>query len=151
MFNFFQSRQTRECGTVATEEDKLGMEKAFAAVNFNGTGTQNASYDFGIYFNVIASNMTEEGGWVPYVYALPFNKLLTYFYRQSQIDGQIALLNSRFTVTGTRIRFHLLNVTRIINRDWHENADLLPDNTEKCVGYLLYFRFGLKITCYPVR
>ncbi len=140
MFNVFQSRQTRECGTAVTEEDKLEMEKAVAAVNLNVKRQTGNSYDFGIYFNVVASNRTEEGGWVPYVHALPFYYFLTYFYRQKQIDDQITLLNSRFTTTKTRIRFHLLNVTRIINQNWHENVESL-DSGEKCVGSLLYFLF----------
>ena len=77
VFNGFQSRQTRECGTVVTEKDKLEMEKAVAAANLNvKRQTGNESYDFGIYFNVIASNMTEEGGWVPYVHPLPFINFL---------------------------------------------------------------------------
>jgi hypothetical protein len=38
--------------------------------------------------------------------------------RQKQIDDQITLMNSRYE--GTGIRFHLLGVTRIINKYWHE-------------------------------
>jgi len=146
VFNVFQSRQTRECGTVVTEEDKLEMEKAVAAVNLNAKRQTGTSYDFGIYFNVVASNRTEEGGWIPYVHALPFYYFPTYFYRQKQIDDQITLLNSKFTATETRIRFHLLNVTRIINQNWHENVELLPDDSEKCVDHLFYiFVSGSKL------
>jgi len=93
-----------ECGTVVTEEEKLEMEKTVSGVNLNPR--QATTYDFGIYFNVIAANMTAEGGWVP----------------QKQIDDQITLLNARYAANSTGIRFHLVNVTRVVNRYWHETV-----------------------------
>jgi len=44
------------------------MTRTLAAVNLNykrQTGSIK-NYTFGVYFNVVAANMTVEGGWIPY-------------------------------------------------------------------------------------
>jgi hypothetical protein len=101
----FAQTGPQECSTTISDEDKTEMETTVAAVNL--ARRQTSTYEFGIYFTVVAANTTEAGGWVP----------------QKQIDDQITLLNARFASTGTRIRFRLLNVTRIVNRNWHDNVD----------------------------
>ena len=51
-----------------TEGHQKEMRRTLAAVNLGSRQTGNTTdYDFGIYFNVVASNMTIQGGWVPYV------------------------------------------------------------------------------------
>ncbi|KAF9525892.1 pregnancy-associated plasma protein-A-domain-containing protein [Crepidotus variabilis] len=62
-------------------------------------------YNFGVYFNIVASNLTEAGGYVP----------------QKQIDDQMTLLNTKYV--GTGISFKLLSVTRVVSRYWHETID----------------------------
>ncbi|KAJ3514346.1 hypothetical protein NLJ89_g2427 [Agrocybe chaxingu] len=92
------------CGTVVTDEDISNSEAALARLRIPRQTTIQ-DYNFGVYFNIVASNMTTEGGWVP----------------QSQIDDQMTLLNERYV--GTGVSFTLLNVTRVISRYWHETID----------------------------
>ena len=104
------------------------MTRTLAAVNLHykrQTGSIK-NYTFGVYFNVVAANMTVEGGWIP---CAPFlNRarkkvltLLSRFYSQKQVDDQVTLLNRQYIRTG--VGFHLLGVTRIISRYWHETVE----------------------------
>lgn len=82
-------RQIRnECGTVITDEDYAEMKRSLSAVNLNAkrqTGNSTAAnYDFGIYFNVVASNMTIAGGWVPYVCATPYLSTKKNTFKQTE-------------------------------------------------------------------
>ena len=106
-----------------TPDEIAAMEKDVAAVNFKRQTGSIRNYTFGIYFNVVAANMTTDGGWIPYVHSLHFFRvfLLNGFYRQKQIDDQMDLLNRRYV--GTGISFTLLSVTRILSRLWHEIID----------------------------
>jgi hypothetical protein len=49
-----------------TAAEIAAMERDMAAVNFKRQTGGN--YTFGVYFNVIAANMTTDGGWIPYVH-----------------------------------------------------------------------------------
>ena len=49
-----------------TDDDIAAMERDVAAVNLKRQTGGN--YTFGVYFNVIATNMTIDGGWIPYVH-----------------------------------------------------------------------------------
>ena len=62
-----RNRGREECGTVVTDDDIATMEKDVAAVNFKRQTGGIRNYTFGIYLNVVAANMTTDGGWVPYV------------------------------------------------------------------------------------
>lgn len=65
---FLKVFSREECGTIVTEDHQKEMRSTLAAVNLDSRQTANTTdYDFGIYFNVVASNMTIQGGWVPYV------------------------------------------------------------------------------------
>ena len=66
MFTIFRNRGREECGTVVTAAEIAAMERDVAAVNFKRQTGGN--YTFGVYFNVIAANMTINGGWIPYVH-----------------------------------------------------------------------------------
>jgi hypothetical protein len=83
-FNIFQYRQTgpQECSTTISEEDNRDMEKTVAAVNL--ARRQTSTYDFGVYFSVVAANTTEAGGWVPYVHVSPF--LFSYLFLQAKAN-----------------------------------------------------------------
>jgi len=114
------------------------MERGVSAVDLDlvkrQTGNSTESYDFGIYFNVVASNMTLAGGWVPYVHALLTTFIVNSLHvsnRQNQIDDQITLVNSKYV--GTGISFHLLSVTRIISKYWHETV-----TQNRCVFHCLF-------------
>ncbi len=143
-------RQVRdECGTIATDEDNAEMERRVSTVNLNAkrqTGNSTEEYDFGIYFNVVASNMTLAGGWVPYVHVLltlwkAFIVIVS--NRQKQIDDQITLINSKYV--GTGIRFHPLGVTRIISKYWHETV------TQNLCVFHCSFLFATSPLTSPVR
>jgi hypothetical protein len=50
-----------------TDDDIAAMERDVAAVNFKRQTGSIRNYTFGIYFNIVAANMTTDGGWMPYV------------------------------------------------------------------------------------
>ncbi len=58
-----------ECDAVITDVDSDEMAETLAAVNLNYKRQTFSirNYTFGVYFNIVASNMTVAGGWIPYV------------------------------------------------------------------------------------
>ncbi|KDR83134.1 hypothetical protein GALMADRAFT_57530 [Galerina marginata CBS 339.88] len=92
------------CGTVVTDEDIANAEVALSRIHIPRQ-SDIQEYTFDVYFNIVAANMTEVGGWIP----------------QKQIDDQMTLLNERYV--GTGVSFKFASVTRIISRYWHETID----------------------------
>ncbi|PPQ89421.1 hypothetical protein CVT25_002187 [Psilocybe cyanescens] len=96
-----------ECGSYASSDKIDAAEKAIKEHAPPRQGrAELKNYIFDVYFNVIASNMTLLGGWVP----------------QKQIDDQMDLLNKAYV--GTGISWNLVNVTHVISRYWHETVTL---------------------------
>lgn len=93
-----------ECGTVVTDEDIENAREAISKLK-SRRQTSLTEYTFDVYFNVVAANMTTEGGWMP----------------QSQIDAQMKLLNEKYV--GTGVTWNYVNVTRVLSRYWHETVD----------------------------
>ncbi|PPQ66393.1 hypothetical protein CVT24_007222 [Panaeolus cyanescens] len=99
------------CGTVVTDDDISEMTQTLERLRIpRQAGIKN--YEFDVYFNVVAKNMTTDGGWAP----------------QKHIDDQMALLNERYV--GTGVSWKLVSVTRIISRYWHETIDTDTPQTD---------------------
>jgi len=106
-----------------TDKDIADTEIALEKIHVRRQGG-SSEYKFPVYFNIVAKNMTTDGGWVPYVFLLVCVwrvQLRVLFHSQKQIDDQMTLLNEKYV--GTGISFELVNVTRIISRYWHETID----------------------------
>ncbi|PPQ70099.1 hypothetical protein CVT24_003870 [Panaeolus cyanescens] len=76
---------------VRAERERAGLGRR----QQDGPGGLTRTID--VHFNVVAGNMTEEGGWVP----------------DRMIQDQMELLNDRFTPTGIQFRYR--STTRIIS------------------------------------
>ncbi|KAF9046223.1 hypothetical protein BJ165DRAFT_1469636 [Panaeolus papilionaceus] len=104
-------RNYHPCGTVVTDEDIAEMTHDLARLRIpRQAGIKN--YEFDVYFNVVAKNMTTAGGWAP----------------QSQVDAQVKLLNDRYV--GTGVSWKLVSTTRILSRYWHETIDTDTPQTD---------------------
>ncbi|KAF8157879.1 hypothetical protein B0H34DRAFT_433133 [Crassisporium funariophilum] len=95
------TRLEGECATPYSKRDELEMKKAFAEVRVRRQ-TDPVNVVFDTYVNVVAANMTLEGGWIP----------------DSQIVAQMDHLNKGYQ--GTGISFRFINTTRIISSYWHQ-------------------------------
>jgi hypothetical protein len=97
------------------------MREAFKNVNLNVRRQRIPSnFVFDVYFNVVAANMSSEGGWVP----------------DSQIAAQMEALNNGYKDTG--ISFNHKGTTRILS-SWYFNEIDVPETDQLAT---LLFNYG---------
>ncbi|KAF8918894.1 hypothetical protein CPB85DRAFT_1373575 [Mucidula mucida] len=108
-----QSRQERtRCGTVVTSEKKAAIESHFTAnkvLKSNATSFASQAAAINVYFHVIYSEESEEGGYIP----------------EQQITDQIDVLNTAYADAG--LSFTLANTEYVENADWFSNVG--PDES----------------------
>ncbi|CAA7262769.1 unnamed protein product [Cyclocybe aegerita] len=110
----------RGCGTHITAARVASSERRFQAQRLPPE-SENATATLDVYFNVVFSNETIEGGYVP----------------DQQIHDQIKVLNDDYNSTG--ISWRLANITRIKSEDWF--LRVAPESTEE-KGLKKSFRQG---------
>ncbi|PPQ70043.1 hypothetical protein CVT25_006371 [Psilocybe cyanescens] len=96
-----------QCLTHISPDDRAEIERGLLSVRDLDNGLEERdieTYVFNVSFNVIYTNETREGGWVP----------------DSDIEAQIKTLNADYNSTG--ISFVLVKTTRINNTDWFVHA-----------------------------
>ncbi|KAJ3546453.1 hypothetical protein NMY22_g2046 [Coprinellus aureogranulatus] len=99
--------QIHPCGTHASTEDALYAQEIFRNTSFPTPGHRRRQgplrrYTFDVQWNVVATNFTYLGGWIP----------------DSFITAQMAVLNGQFE--GTGITWNQVGTQRIMSRYWHE-------------------------------
>ncbi|KAF8182342.1 hypothetical protein BJ912DRAFT_597408 [Pholiota molesta] len=113
-----------ECKLPFSSNQSSVMLEAFAQVN--SVRRQTSDYVFDVYFNVVAANLTYEGGWVP----------------DSQITAQMEVLNEGYA--GTGIQFRHMDTIRILSSYYFNTLDV-PDTvamTQIVSDYGSLFRKG---------
>ena len=133
----------RKCGNHPSPEHINEKESKFAdALSRLGVSTRTANnfsnHTISVYFNVISSGTQYAQGYIPYVMSLgPFLPPLEGLFlvlipscsRDQQIKDQIDVLNTDYKPTG--LQFQLVNVTRVENPKWFNDAGPeTPEQTE---------------------
>jgi len=94
-----------QCLTHISADDRVEIERGLLSVrSIELEEREIESYVFNVSFNVVYTNETRAGGWVP----------------DADIQAQIKTLNADYNSTG--ISFVLVNTTRINSPDWFEHA-----------------------------
>ncbi|KAF9525891.1 hypothetical protein CPB83DRAFT_858795 [Crepidotus variabilis] len=101
-----------ECSTPYSPDENEVMRATFARTKSRRDGASSQGYEFNVNVNVVATNMTYDGGWVP----------------DSQIEDQMTALNAGYK--GTNISFNLISVKRILAPVIFETLNL-PDSPEQ--------------------
>ncbi|KAF9034132.1 pregnancy-associated plasma protein-A-domain-containing protein [Panaeolus papilionaceus] len=130
-YSAYESETMKEAlGNARTAREKLGRRRGMQRRSgTNATEVQRRQTParmFDLHFNVVAGNMTTEGGWVP----------------DSMIDAQMALLNRNYRPSG--IQFQHKSTTRILSNYW-ANELFLPDTNareEMMLSYGELFKKG---------
>lgn len=115
-------RSRHHCGVQITEARVRSAERRFQAHRL-APESENATATLGIYFHVVYSNETVEGGYIP----------------NEQILSQVETLNRDYNATG--LSWNLKNITRIKSEDWF--TSVAPDN-DKETAMKRVFRQGGK-------
>ncbi|KAK6342929.1 hypothetical protein TWF718_008307 [Orbilia javanica] len=106
----------RKCGTTkvpgALKEEARALQRANARSAFPAAVAANRTLVVETYFHVIASDETEENGWVP----------------DDKLQKQLEAMNQHYKQTG--IRFNLKETTKTINSEW---ATAIYDEDDKTV------------------
>ncbi|KAF9468635.1 zincin [Collybia nuda] len=104
------------CGSELTEEDVLAAEEQFNRAKASPKSSPlfsaaaiSPAIEIEVHWHVVASNITIEGGWIPY----------------EQIDAQMQVLNMDYAEVG--ITWKHVSTTRIISTDWFQNLSLGRD------------------------
>jgi len=99
--------RTRECGVHITGERVKNSERRFRSHRLAPVG-ENATATLDIYFHVVYSNETMEGGYVA----------------DQRLHDQVDVMNRDYNSTG--IRWNLKGISRIENKEWFDNIS--PDS-----------------------
>ncbi|KAK6505639.1 hypothetical protein TWF481_007530 [Arthrobotrys musiformis] len=94
----------RKCGSTkvpgALKEQARAFQRANARSSFPAAVAANRTLVIETYFHVIASDETEENGWVP----------------EEKLQKQLEVMNDNYKQTG--VRFSLKDTTRTVNKEW---------------------------------
>lgn len=133
----------RKCGSHLTPEEMVTKEGKFSdALSKIESPTRIANnfsnHTIPVYFNVISSGTELSQGCIPYVVLFwphwcPLHTCLWFLRmshsRDKQIKDQIDVLNSDYS--GTGLQFKLVNLTRVVNARWFNDAGPeTPEQTE---------------------
>ncbi|TFK22766.1 hypothetical protein FA15DRAFT_706083 [Coprinopsis marcescibilis] len=99
-------RESAGCGKhPSLKQRAAGMKKLQGMRKSHRNNQKMSEITLPVHMFIIATNETEEGGWIP----------------DSRIDEQMQILNDDFA--NALITWELLNVTRIIHQEWFEGVN----------------------------